>query len=856
MGPTPCLQTGSSLQTAASFCNRRAQYRAALEYPVPTQYYDAFVPAMFYQRASYGSHSREASSSSDEVSMSPQNDSRGKYYDELWQACAGPLVSVPKEGELVMYMPQGHIEQIIASTNPEAGCLVDLPKHDLSPHILCKVMHVVLSADPDTDEVNAQLSLLPETKESDLQEAVEEEKMPTSDAAFSNKLTVHKFCKTLTASDTSTHGGFSVPRKHASCLPALDMNRFTPMQELVATDLHGVKWHFRHIYRGQPKRHLLTTGWSVFVSQKKLVAGDAVIFLRAEDGELRVGIRRSMRQQNMPPSVLPSQSLQMGVIATATHAVITHTIFCIYYKPRVSPAEFIIPVERFKGALSVSLAVGMRFRKRFETEDTSERRYNGTITGIEDFNSARWPSSKWRSLKVGWDEPTIQEHHDRVSPWEIELYVNPVTPPICAPGPRCKRARANLPITSQAAEHSLVSSGRYNAGFESMLSASSSMVLQGQNCRSLSTLAEDEYHGSHLSIAPSHHLFPQRLPSQGSTLPLLQQSIRGNTQVDGEFWRMAGVDDRSSHPFSAYVTSQQKQQQGLSDVSLEFSSGVSVPSRHQSSENRPLVLSNQDSTAGLFKLGADSSNWQTMSGYNLGDCLPMSSSSPYWLSNPGLSLPLPSPKLSSLSGATEITNMTSQQTMQDQHLHSVRSSSSSAWQGKNPQEVGTEPKSASIAALRTEYKLFGFSLTDPPPSTSKDNVANRTLMEKQQAAELDSSQQEPEVENPCKQVSVIGSSTTSSEPGSQKSTTNQNLSKDGQCRGQFAGRSCTKVVKKGSIVGRGVDLSKFRGYDQLFEELERMFHLEGQLGDKEKGWQVAYSDDENDMLEVGDDPWG
>ena len=30
---------------------------------------------------------------------------------------------------------------------------------------------------------------------------------------------------------------------------------------------------------GQPKRHLLTTGWSVFVSAKRLVAGDAVLFI-------------------------------------------------------------------------------------------------------------------------------------------------------------------------------------------------------------------------------------------------------------------------------------------------------------------------------------------------------------------------------------------------------------------------------------------------------------------------------------------------------------------------------------------------------------------------------------------------
>jgi len=31
---------------------------------------------------------------------------------------------------------------------------------------------------------------------------------------------------------------------------------------------------------GQPKRHLLTTGWSVFVSSKRLFAGDSVLFIR------------------------------------------------------------------------------------------------------------------------------------------------------------------------------------------------------------------------------------------------------------------------------------------------------------------------------------------------------------------------------------------------------------------------------------------------------------------------------------------------------------------------------------------------------------------------------------------------
>ncbi|KAI8029331.1 Auxin response factor 2A [Camellia lanceoleosa] len=54
---------------------------------------------------------------------------------------------------------------------------------------------------------------------------VEKEPMPPPPPRFH----VHSFCKTLTTSDTSTHGGFSVLRRHADeCLPALDMSRQPP----------------------------------------------------------------------------------------------------------------------------------------------------------------------------------------------------------------------------------------------------------------------------------------------------------------------------------------------------------------------------------------------------------------------------------------------------------------------------------------------------------------------------------------------------------------------------------------------------------------------------------------------------
>ncbi|KAE8656712.1 Auxin response factor 4 isoform 2 [Hibiscus syriacus] len=68
-------------------------------------------------------------------------------------------------------------------------------------------------------------------------------------------------------------------------------------------------------------------------------------------------------------------------------------------------------------------------------------------------------------------------------------------------------------------------------------------------------------------------------------------------------------------------------------------------------------------------------------------------------------------------------------------------------------------------------------------------------------------------------------------------------------------RSCTKVHKQGSLVGRSIDLSRLDGYEDLTTELERLFSMEGLLSDTDKGWRVLYTDSENDVMVVGDDPW-
>ncbi|KAK9074841.1 hypothetical protein SSX86_003160 [Deinandra increscens subsp. villosa] len=335
---------------------------------------------------------------------------------ELWHACAGPLVSLPAVGGRVVYFPQGHSEQVAATTNKEIDA--HIPNYpSLSPQLICQLHNVTMHADVETDEVYAQMTLQPLTPQE------QKDTFLPVELGIPNRQPTNYFCKTLTASDTSTHGGFSVPRRAAEkVFPPLDFSQQPPAQELIARDLHDVEWKFRHIFRGQPKRHLLTTGWSVFVSAKRLVAGDSVLFIWNEKNQLLLGIRRANRPQTvLPSSVISSDSMHIGLLAAAAHAASTNSCFTIFYNPRASPSEFVIPLSKYvKAVYHTKLSVGMRFRMLFETEESSVRRYMGTITGVGDLDPVRWPNSHWRSVKVGWDESTAGERQPRVSLWEIE----------------------------------------------------------------------------------------------------------------------------------------------------------------------------------------------------------------------------------------------------------------------------------------------------------------------------------------------------------------------------------------------------------------------------------------------------
>lgn len=589
----------------------------------------------------------------------PQSGSSGDaLYKELWHACAGPLVNVPREGERVYYFPQGHMEQLEASMHQ--GLDQQLPSFNLPAKILCKVVNVQLRAEPETDEVYAQITLLPDTNQNEVTS-------PDPPLPDPPNCTVHSFCKTLTASDTSTHGGFSVLRRHADdCLPPLDMSQQPPWQELVASDLHGNEWHFRHIFRGQPRRHLLTTGWSVFVSAKKLVAGDAFIFLRGENGELRVGVRRLMRLlNNMPSSVISSHSMHLGVLATASHAIATGTLFSVFYKPRTSRSEFIVSLNKYLEAKNHKLSVGMRFKMRFEGEEVPERRFSGTIVGVGDTTSSKWQDSEWRSLKVQWDEPSSILRPDKVSPWELEPLVasNPSNPP---PPQRNKRARPPV-LPSSMPDLSALGMWKPPADRPSAF----------QYCD------------------------PQRA--------------------------------RDIYPSNK-----------VKNISLSYSENGSLP--------------------------------------------PTSTTSMQW--------------------------------------SNLREPITESFELLPNKETGEK-------RTNNGYRLFGIELLEHSTIDETSPVTiSRTVAEELPIYPLDTESDIPSA---------------SCEP--EKSSFRSQELHTRQIR------SCTKVHMQGIAVGRAVDLTQFNCYEDLLEKLENMFEIEGELCVVPKKWQVVYTDVEDDIMMVGDDPW-
>ncbi|KAK4490276.1 hypothetical protein RD792_000940 [Penstemon davidsonii] len=665
--------------------------------------------------------------------MQDQNGVKKLINSELWHACAGPLVTLPLVGSLVYYFPQGHSEQVAVSTNRTAT--TQIPNYpNLPSQLLCQVHNVTLHADKETDEIYAQMSLQPVNSEKDV--------FPIPDFGLKpSKHPTEFFCKTLTASDTSTHGGFSVPRRAAEKLfPQLDYAMQPPTQELVVRDLHDNTWTFRHIYRGQPKRHLLTTGWSMFVGAKRLRAGDSVLFIRDEKSQLLLGVRRVKSQQTtMPSSVLSADSMHIGILAAAAHAAANRTQFSIFYNPRACPSEFVIPLAKFrKSVYGSQLSTGMRFGMMFETEESTKRRYMGTITGTSDLDPLKWPNSKWRSLQIEWDEPECRDKQNRVSPWEIETPESPFIFPSLT---------ANL-----------------KRPFHSTLIRSSHVDLQ---CPSVSSLWSEQLLKMLIKPPP-----PNISPSIQEVKDNAPQKPQGeNGQPDftnssiSQVLHTQQIDPLQVEPASSNALLHQYPGQ------VDFNSFPGVR-KTVDQEFWDLHFNNAAK--------CDLSSLQYNSSQNPSDiysCLNLDGSS-----NSGSAIIDPSVSSMILDDFSA-----DFQNPSDYHLVGNFCSN---------QDVQSQITSASLTDSQT-FSLQEYADNSGGASSSNVDFDDNNLLQ----------------------------------------------------------QSSWQQIQKAGSVGRSIDVSSFKYYDELRSEIESMFGLEGLLNDSSSGWKLVYVDFENDVLLVGDDPW-
>nr|CAB3445561.1 unnamed protein product [Digitaria exilis] len=755
---------------------------------------------------------------------------------DLWYACAGPLVSLPPVGSLVVYFPQGHSEQ----------------------------------ADPDTDEVYAQMTLQPVN-------TYGKEALQLSELALKHaRPQMEFFCKTLTASDTSTHGGFSVPRRAAEkILPPLDFNMQPPAQELQARDIHDNLWTFRHIFRGQPKRHLLTTGWSLFVGGKRLFAGDSVIFVRA------------------------------------------------------SPTEFVIPFAKYQKALySNQITLGMRFRMMFETEELGMRRYMGTITGISDLDPVRWKDSQWRNLQVGWDESAAGERRNRVSKWEIE--------PIAAPFFICpqpffgvKRPRQLDDESSEmenlfkrampwlgeeicikdAQTHNTTMPGLSLVQWMNMNRQQSSALAntgtQSEYLRSLSNpamqnlgateLARQLYVQNHLLQQNNAQLNASKLPQQMQPINELPKGVLLFNQLDAitnqEQKQEAGNQQRQQQPANqaiplsqaqASLVQAQEQQKLLLDMQ-QLSSSRSLAQQW--------IMPQQDSKVSLQASSAPPPMKQEQQQQKLSqkqvapadvsDVAFPSITSNNVFSKDGSPLMVPGAAQSVLT--EEIPSCsTSPSTANGNHLahptigrnehckvntEKVPHSSALMSIPATVEAVTAAPMMArELLKLNHNVKENVITSKSPTRGTGPDNLLNivpstDNLETASSATSLWPTQTDGLLNqgfstSNFNQQQMFKDALPDVEIQDVDPTNNTffGVSNDGPLG--FPMETEGLLVYKRGAVGRSIDIGRFSGYEELKHALARMFGIEGQLEDRQRiGWKLVYKDHEDDILLLGDDPW-
>ncbi|KAL1568821.1 B3 domain-containing protein-like protein [Salvia divinorum] len=119
----------------------------------------------------------------------------------------------------------------------------------------------------------------------------------------------HMFDKVVTPSDVGKLNRLVIPKQHAEKYFPLDSSANEKGLLLNFEDRNGKPWRFRYSYWNSSQSYVMTKGWSRFVKEKKLDAGDIVSFQRGV-GDLAKDLlfidwRRRPDAPDLPASSIP-----------------------------------------------------------------------------------------------------------------------------------------------------------------------------------------------------------------------------------------------------------------------------------------------------------------------------------------------------------------------------------------------------------------------------------------------------------------------------------------------------------------------------------------------------------------------
>jgi len=180
---------------------------------------------------------------------------------------------------------------------------------------------------------------------------------------------LHLFDKTVTPSDVGKLNRLVIPKQHAEKHFPLQL----PAAASVVTgeckgvllnfeDAAGKVWRFRYSYWNSSQSYVLTKGWSRFVKEKGLHAGDAVGFYRSAGKQLFIDCK-----------VRPKTTAFANAATTPPHAVKAVRLFGVDLltaprPPTVAPEqEEMLPVmtnKRARDAIAASTTPHVIFKKR------------------------------------------------------------------------------------------------------------------------------------------------------------------------------------------------------------------------------------------------------------------------------------------------------------------------------------------------------------------------------------------------------------------------------------------------------------------------------------------------------------